>query len=153
MCLGNWLFKELLSSSRCLCLRLWIDLSQQQNHGESQGDSRFQCTSVIPAFPVPPFLSSPEVSFVYQLRKFTFMDYFFLFSWLTCFPCVLAACLEGLWTAWLWSVSASGLQAVLVLQKTIFCITFVASWFWEWGSDLFYMHLPANFCTFFFLHS
>lgn len=86
MCLGNWLFKELLSSSRCLCLRLWIDLSQQQNHGESQGDSRFQCTSVIPAFPVPPFLSSLEVSFVYQLRKFTFMDYFFPVFLVDLFP-------------------------------------------------------------------
>lgn len=72
MCLGNWLFKELLSSSRCLCLRLWIDLSQQQNHGESQGDSRFPVHIYHPSIPcssLPFFLggvfciSSQEVHF------------------------------------------------------------------------------------------
>lgn len=37
-----------------------------------------QYTSVITAFPVlPSFLSSPEMSFVYQLREITPMDYFF----------------------------------------------------------------------------
>lgn len=72
MCLGNWLFKELLSSSKCLCLRLWIDLSQQHNHPKSQGDSRFPvhfCHHSIPCSSLPFFprgvfcISAQEVPF------------------------------------------------------------------------------------------
>lgn len=81
MCLGNWLFKELLSSSRCICLRLWIDLSQQQNHGESQGDSRFPVHICPPSIPCSSLPFFPGGVFCISAQEVHFHGLFF-----SCFP-------------------------------------------------------------------
>lgn len=151
MCLGNWLLEELLSSSKYLCLRLWVDLSQQQSHGESQGDCRFPYTSAITAFPVPSFLSSSGVSVVYQLRQITLMGRF------SCFPgCFVSLCpcsLPGkLLSCLILARSASGPGSFGFAENPLLyhvCCTLL------WGVGIrqgFHMYLPAHF-WFFSLHS